>query len=88
MEVKEIIVTFAEVEDDASGILICYTEEKGKKAKESRFIPIEALGKVPEGKDPKKELQDIADLLNGFKKVGNEIVPIPGWTPRKIKIED
>lgn len=86
---REVYVTYAEVSKDPRGqlgILVCFTEDLENKSKEAGFIPV-SMFRIPSNKNPKEELQDLVDLFNGFKKVGEDIIPIPDWSPRKILVK-
>ena len=56
-------ILFATVSEDASGILIRARNVENNELL-ARFVPAEVWGKIPPDKDPRKELQDIADSLN------------------------
>lgn len=79
-------VILATVADDASGIHLRLRDEEKKI--HMTFTPKEVWGRISPDKDPKKELQIIADLLNGFKmSEGNHSRErMAGFQPKKIRL--
>lgn len=55
-------VLLATVAEDASGIFLRMLDENNQL--KIHFAPKETWGRIPENKDPRKELQIVADLLN------------------------
>jgi len=78
-------IILSTVADDASGIHIRLRGED--KNIYVCFTPKDVWGKIPDDKDPKKELQKIADLLNGYKELPNgDIIKIPGFVPKIVTL--
>ena len=87
MPVKEIIgeVIAATVSEDASGIHIrLRTDDDPPNNFEVCFVPAEALGRIGPDKNPKIELQKVANLLNGLDINGKE--PSSGRTVKNIRL--
>ena len=88
MSKKKVRITFAQVAEDGSGIFLFISDEQNPTvAREGRFVPADSWGRIPSDKDPKKELQVIADLFNGVRREGKNLVPIEGWEQRYITLE-
>ena len=85
---RKVLVTLAIVEEDASGILLFFSENGEKSAKEGRFVSTQALGGRSEDPKLKEKLRDIANKFNGFIKEGTKITPIKDWQPKYINIVD
>jgi hypothetical protein len=82
---KEIIATVfgAIVREDASGIDLVLQNKEGKKT--TCFVPRNAWGTIPPDKNPKQELQIIADIFMGTKRSANgKTEPVENFIPKKI----
>ena len=62
-QTKRVEIISAIVEPDASGINIRAKNERGEL--EGYFVPSDAWGRIPPGKEPAIELEKIARILNG-----------------------
>lgn len=58
-------VASATVADDLSGLHLRLINDKG--VAQVAFLPKEQCGRIPEDKDPREELQLLADVLEGKK---------------------
>ena len=78
-------IVFASVAEDASGIHLRVQVNNGDF--KVCFVPKEVWGEIKSGKDPKKELEIVADLLNGYKRdaLGN-LQQIENFSQRSVKI--
>lgn len=82
---KHLEVIFATVNDDGSGMHLRLRDNDGNV--QVVYTPSEVWGKIPEEMDRKKELQKVANLLNGFEiKPNGQWVPLPNFVPKKITI--
>lgn len=60
-------VALATVADDLSGLHLRLVDDKGKT--QIAFLPREQCGRIPNDKDPKQELQLLAEVLKDHKVV-------------------
>ena len=86
MRELKIKVIDATVNLDATGIFLLSEIEKDKR--KVLFFSIEDDWlRIPEGKIAAVELQKVCDLLNGYRIVDNEKIPIKGKYPKTLTVK-
>lgn len=78
-------IILSSVAEDVSGIHLRVQDENG--AIQVVFVPKEAWGEIKPGKDPKRELEIVSELLNGYRRDHlDNLVAIENFVPRSVRI--